>query len=263
MKLAIIGTGKLGSALLEGMTARGVLDPSDIGLLSRNVARTQDLASRYGARLLVPEDLRAAERILICVQPRNFSEIAPWAAQEHAGYISTMAGVPTGALMRRLGTKRVVRAMPSLAATIGRSQTALTSSREAYDTGDLAFAGQLFGAVGDTYDIPEHLFDTFTGMCASGPAYAAVFAEALADGAVRMGMPRAVATELAAKMLVSSGELMQLRAHPALLKDEVCSPGGTTIAGLQALEASGVRSGIIEAVVAATRRGRELGADNE
>jgi len=113
------------------------------------------------------------------------------------------------------------------------------------------------------YDLSEHLFNAFTGMSASGPAYAAVVAEALADGGVRMGLPRALANELAAKLLVASGELLQQRAHPGLLKDEVSSPGGTTIAGLEVLESAGVRGALIGAVVAATRRGSDLGKDQE
>ncbi|EYB68337.1 pyrroline-5-carboxylate reductase [Deinococcus phoenicis] len=263
MRLAIVGVGKLGLALLEGVTARGVMSAGEIGLLDANAGRAAELAERSGARVLTPPDLRAAERILVSVQPRVFPEISEWLAQENAGYISTMAGVSTATLTRRLGTKRVVRVMPNLAATIGLSQTAITAPREAEGAGDLAFARQLFGSVGDVYDLPEHLFNAFTGMSASGPAYAAVFAEALADGGVRMGLPRALAHELAAKLLVASGELLQQRAHPGLLKDEVASPGGTTIAGLEVLEAAGVRGALMGAVVAATRRGSDLGKDQE
>ncbi|BDP41271.1 pyrroline-5-carboxylate reductase [Deinococcus aetherius] len=263
MRLAIVGVGKLGLALLEGVTSRGVLRPADIGLLDANASRAADLASRTGARLVTASDLAGAERILVSVQPRVFPEISEWLAQESAGYISTMAGVSTATLTRRLGTRRVVRVMPNLAATIGRSQTAITAPREAEDAGDLAFARSLFGSVGDAYDLPEHLFNAFTGMSASGPAYAAVVAEALADGGVRMGLPRPLAHELAAKLLVASGELLQQRAHPGLLKDEVSSPGGTTIAGLEALEVAGVRGAFMRAVVAATRRGSELGKDQE
>ncbi|WP_104990485.1 pyrroline-5-carboxylate reductase [Deinococcus sp. NW-56] len=263
MKLAIVGVGKLGLALLEGVLSRGVMAAGDIGLLDANAGRASDLASRTGAALIGASDLRFAERVLVSVQPRVFPEISEWLAQENAGYISTMAGVSTNTLSRRLGTKRVVRVMPNLAATIGRSQTAITAPREAELSGDLDFARSLFGAVGDVYDLPEHLFNAFTGMSASGPAYAALVAEALADGAVRMGLPRALAHELAAKVLVASGELLQQRAHPGLLKDEVASPGGTTIAGLEVLEAAGVRGAVMRAVVAATRRGSDLGKDQE
>ncbi|ACO46319.1 pyrroline-5-carboxylate reductase [Deinococcus deserti] len=263
MKVAIVGVGKLGLALLEGVTSRGVLQPSEIGLLDTNVPRLEEIAGRTGAQVITPDELAGAQRILISLQPRVFPEVSEWLAQENAGYISTMAGVSVATLSRRLGTKRVVRVMPNLAATIGLSQTAITGPREALEAGDLDFTHSLFGAVGDVYDIPEHLFNVFTGMSASGPAYAAVVAEALADGGVRMGLPRALANELAAKLLVASGELLQKRAHPGLLKDEVASPGGTTIAGLVELEAAGVRGGLMRAVEAATRRSIELGQDQE
>ncbi|GAA5440468.1 pyrroline-5-carboxylate reductase [Deinococcus caeni] len=263
MKLVIVGVGKLGLALLEGVVARGVMPASEIGLLDLNTARCEEIAERTGARVVTAAQLPGAERVLISLQPRVFPEAAEWLAQENTGYISTMAGVSVAALTRRLGTRRVVRVMPNLAATIGRSQTAITGPREATDAGDLAFARHLFTAVGDAYELPEHLFNSFTGMSASGPAYVAVVAEALADGGVRMGLPRPLANELAAKLLVSTGELLQLRAHPAMLKDEVASPGGTTIAGLAALESAGVRGGLIEAVVQATRRGMDLGRDQE
>ncbi|THF88153.1 pyrroline-5-carboxylate reductase [Deinococcus sp. KSM4-11] len=263
MKLAIVGVGKLGLALLEGVTARGVIPASEIGLLDANTTRAGEIAGHTGARVITRAQLGGAERILVALQPRVFPEVCEWLALENVGYISTMAGVSVATLVRRLGTQRVVRVMPNLAATIGRSQTAITGPREAQEAGDLAFALTVFGAVGDAYDLPEHLFNAFTGMSASGPAYAAVVAEALADGGVRMGLPRPLANELAAKLLVSTGELLQRRAHPAMLKDEVASPGGTTIAGLEALEAAGVRGGLIQAVVAATRRGTELGHDQE
>ncbi len=263
MKLAIVGVGKLGLALLEGLTQKGVLPPQEIGLLDLNVARAEELAERCGARVIRAGDLARAERALLCLQPRTFPGVAEGLAQPGAGYLSTMAGVSLATLSRRLGTRRVVRAMPNLAATIGRAQTALAAPREAVEHGDLDFARRLFGAVGDVYDLPEHLFNTFTGMSASGPAYAAVFAEALADGAVRMGLSRPLAQELAAKLLIASGELLLGRAHPAMLRDEVASPGGTTIAGLAELERGAMRSALIEAVVAATKRGAELGRDEE
>ncbi|MFC5847681.1 pyrroline-5-carboxylate reductase [Deinococcus petrolearius] len=263
MKLAIVGVGKLGLALLEGVTARGVLQPADIGLLDANTARVQDLAARTGARVIQESDLGSAQRVLVSLQPRVFPDVTEWLAQENTGYVSTMAGVSVNTLVRRLGTRRVVRVMPNLAATIGHSQTAITGPREAQEAGDLAFAHELFGAVGDVYDLPEHLFNAFTGMSASGPGYAAVLAEGLADGGVRMGLPRPLANELAAKLLVASGELLQRRAHPGILKDEVASPGGTTIAGLEVLETAGVRGALIRAVAAATRRGAELGKDQE
>ena len=174
------------------------------------------------------------------------------------GYIAIMAGISTSVLARRLDNRRVVRAMPNLAVAIGESSTALTALKEAREAEDLAFARALFATVGDVYEIPEHLFDAFTGMSASAPAYLAVVAEALADAGVKMGMPRALALRLAADALAATGELLKGR-HPAQVKDEVASPGGTTIHGLHALEARAVRAAFYEAVEAATQRGHELG----
>ena len=263
MKLAIVGVGKLGLSLLEGILKRGVLPPGEIGLMDANLGRAAQLCEKYGTLHLKQNTLAGSTRVLVSVQPRVFPEISEWLAQPNTGYISTMAGVSTATLTRRLGTKRVVRVMPNLAATIGKAQTAITSPKEAQDAGDFDFARSLFGAVGEVYELPEHLFNAFTGMSASGPAYLAVVAEALADGGVRMGLPRALAQELAARLLSASGELLLQRAHPGMLKDEVASPGGTTIAGLEALEQAGVRGGLIAAVVAATRRSTELGHDQE
>lgn len=258
-----MGVGKLGLALLEGVISRGVLPAEEIGLIDTNAERVNELAERTGSRPLQPQQLRQVRRVLVSLQPRVFPEVTEWLAQENTGYISTMAGVNVSALVRRLGTRRVVRVMPNLAATIGYSQTAITGPQEATDAGDLEFAHRLFGAVGDAYDLPEHLFNVFTGMSASGPGYMAMVAEALADGAVRMGMSRPLARELAAKLLVSSGYLLQQRTYPGQLKDEVASPGGTTIAGVEALEAAGMRGAFIQAVVAASRRATELGRDQE
>jgi pyrroline-5-carboxylate reductase len=184
--------------------------------------------------------------------------LAPEIAHHRLGYISIMAGISTSVLARRLDNRRVVRAMPNLAVAIGESSTALTALKEAREAEDLAFARALFATVGDVYEIPEHLFDAFTGMSASAPAYLAVVAEALADAGVKMGMPRALALRLAADALAATGELLKGR-HPAQVKDEVASPGGTTIHGLHALEARAVRAAFYEAVEAATQRGHELG----
>lgn len=262
MELAIVGIGKLGLALLKGITTQEVLSAQEIGILDPDTERANDLAHQYGVRTFEPAKLNEFKRTLICIQPHIFPDATQWLAQQNMGYISTMAGVDTHTLMRRLG-KRVIRTMPSLGATIGHSQTAMTGTSEATEAGDLDFARRLFSAVGDVYDLPENLFNAFTGMSASGPAYAAVMAEALADGGVRMGLPRALANELAAKVLVSGGHLLQQRGHPGQLKDEVSSPGGTTLAGLEVIESAGVRGTFIQAVIAATKHGNTLGKDQD
>ncbi|AEV16586.1 Pyrroline-5-carboxylate reductase [Thermus sp. CCB_US3_UF1] len=253
-----LGLGKMGRSILKGALGRGFLRPEEVGVVGRTPERTRELAQAFGIRPLAWKDLPEAERILLAVQPRDFPHLAPDAAFPGVGYISIMAGVSTAVLARRLDNRRVVRAMPNVAAAIGESSTALTALREARQAGDLEFARALFATVGDVYEIPEHLFDPFTAMSASAPAYLAVVAEALADAGVKMGMPRALALRLAAEALAATGELLKDR-HPGQLKDEVASPGGTTIHGLHALEARALRAAFYEAVEAATRRGHELG----
>jgi pyrroline-5-carboxylate reductase len=260
MRLVFVGLGKMGRSILRGVLDKGFLAPEEVGVLGRSPERTRELAQAFGIQPVRPEDLARAERVLIAVQPRDFSALAPLIAHPLTGYLSIMAGVSTGVLTRRLGTRRVVRAMPNLAAEIGESSTALFGPKEAEEAGDLGFARALFATVGDVYEIPERLFDAFTGMSASAPAYLAVVAEALADGGVRMGIPRALALKLAADALAATGELLK-RTHPGRLKDEVASPGGTTIHGLFALEARGVRAALMEAVERATLRGQALGEE--
>jgi pyrroline-5-carboxylate reductase len=259
MKLALVGVGKMGKSILEGILRSGFLDRSQIGVLD-TPERTQEVAQALEVRGLSLPELREAERVLLSVQPRDFAGLAPSITHPNTGYLSIMAGVSTLQLSQRLGTRRVVRAMPNLAATIGKSSTAITGPRDADEAGDLQFARSMFATVGDVYDLPERLFDAFTGMSASAPAYIAVVAEALADGGVKQGIPRMQALKLAADVLISTGELLRFK-HPAVLKDEVSSPGGTTIHGLAALETHSVRAALMEAVEAATRRGHELGRE--
>ncbi|GEM86827.1 pyrroline-5-carboxylate reductase [Meiothermus granaticius NBRC 107808] len=249
----------MGRSILEGILRVGVLAKEEIGVYD-TPPRTAEIAQEYGVIALRLEDLRQAERVLIGVQPKDIAALAPQITHPNTGYLSIMAGISTAVLSRGLGTRRVVRAMPNLAATIGKSSTALTGPREAEEAGDLEFARALFATVGDVYDLPERLFDAFTGMSASAPAYIAVVAEALADGGVKQGIPRAQALRLAADVLIATGELLRKK-HPGVLKDEVSSPGGTTIYGLAALEARGLRAALVEAVEAATLRGHQLGEE--
>ena len=260
MKLVFVGLGKMGRSILEGVLAAEFLSPDTIGVIERDPELTRELGALYGVVPLADGDLASAERVLVAVQPKQFPEVAERIAHPHLGYVSIMAGVSTAVLARKLGTRRVVRAMPNLAATIRKSTTALTAPREAQEAGDLDFAVHLFKTVGDAYTLPERLFDAFTGMAASAPAYLAVVAEALADGGVKMGIARSEALSFAADVLVATGELMRLK-HPAVIKDEVASPGGTTIHGLAALEEGRVRHALVQAVEAATRRGHELGEE--
>ena len=246
----------MGGAVLTGALRAGVLKPQDVGIYHPVAERRLELAERFGVSGLDDDAVHHAERMLLSVKPQYFDDVAPLVAQRNASYISLMAGVSASTIARRVGSNRIVRAMPNLGARVGLSATALAHLPQA-NAEDLKLAEDLFGAVGSVHRIPESLFDAFTGLAASGPAFAALVAEAFADGGVRVGFGRETARDLARQVLLATAKLLETQ-HPAELKDEVASAGGTAIAGVKALEQHGLRYALIEAVEAASRRAREL-----
>jgi pyrroline-5-carboxylate reductase len=175
--------------------------------------------------------------------------------------LSVAAGVPCAFIESRLPAgARVVRAMPNTPALALRGATALTAGSHATEQ-DMQWAQALFDAVGLTVVVPEGLMNAVTGLSGSGPAYVMLVIEALADGGVQAGLPRETALLLAAQTVLGTAELLaQTGEHPAVLKDRVTSPGGTTIHGLARLEAAGVRHAMMDAVLRASQRAAELGA---
>jgi len=174
--------------------------------------------------------------------------------------ISIAAGLPTRTLRAQLGRPaRLIRVMPNTPALVLEGVTAIARA-EGLETGDLETAQELFGAVGRVVVLEEDALDAVTGLSGSGPAYVAIVIESLADGGVKMGLDRATAMTLAAQTVLGSAKLiLETGTHPGQLKDMVASPGGTTIAGISALEEGGVRRTFISAVERATLRSRELG----
>jgi pyrroline-5-carboxylate reductase len=257
MKLVFVGAGKMGQSLLRGVLQSGWLEASEIGVVTKTPGHAEQLAHDWGVKALNLNDLRGVERVVLALPPREFPALALKLRHPSTGYISIMAGVTCAFLASALGTQRVVRAMPNLAATIGKSSTALTAPPEAEEAGDLEFARGLFATVGEIYPLPERLFNAFTGMSASAPAYLALIAEALADGGVYLGLSREMANHLARDALLATGELLAQNTSLAL-REKVASPGGTTIHGLAVLESSGVRGALIEAVAKAAARGEAL-----
>jgi len=174
--------------------------------------------------------------------------------------ISIAAGVPIAALERMLGAgARIVRTMPNTPSLVGMGACALAAGERA-TAEDLEVASGIFQAVGITTVVEESLLDAVTGLSGSGPAYVFLVIEALSDAGVKVGLPRYTALKLAAQTVLGSAQmLIETGAHPGHLKDQVTSPGGTAIAGLATLEAGGLRTCLINAVEAATRRAKELG----
>ncbi|UCH24739.1 MAG: pyrroline-5-carboxylate reductase [Trueperaceae bacterium] len=260
MKLAIVGAGKMGGAVLTGCLDAGILNPEDVGIYHPKPPRLEALTRKYGVSALDDDTVHHAERVLIAVKPQSFEHVAPLIAGRNTAYISLMAGVSLRNIARRLGSNRVVRAMPNLGASARLSSTALAHLPEA-TTEDLTAAEQLFDAVGTVHHIPEALFDAFTGLAGSGPAFAAIVAEALADGGVRVGFTRDTAQELAQQVLLATATLLKTKT-PAELKNEVASAGGTAIAGVRTLERHRLRFALIDAIEQATSRAVELSKED-
>lgn len=255
-RLVFVGAGKMGGAVLQGAVAAGVLEPHEIAVYHSNARRAVELSDRFGVGTVDADGMRRAEHVVLAVKPQSFARVAPQVAQRDAAFISLMAGVTAETIAERVGSRRVIRAMPNLGASLGVSATALTWLPEA-TAEDVAMARSLFGAVGSVYDVREELFDAFTGMGASGPAFAAVVAEALADGGVRVGLDRTTARDLARQVLLATARLLETK-HASELKDEVSSAGGTAIAGVRTLERHRLRFALIDAIEEATKRAGEL-----
>ena len=204
-----------------------------------------------------------ADVVVVCLKPGDVAEAldaAGAALGAEALVLSIAAGVTIAALEAAAPGRPVVRAMPNTPATIGLGAAAIAAGTHAND-GHLDLAEQLLGALGLVVRLPEHLLDAVTGLSGSGPAYVFLVAEALVEAGVLVGLPRPIATKLVNQTLLGASTLLaQGDEGPEALRAAVTSPGGTTAAGLRSLEAAGVRSAFIDAVVAATKRSTELGA---
>ena len=256
MKFALVGAGKMGGAILTGALRAEVLTPEGVGIYHPNPERRAALSEKFGVAGLDDDAIHHAEQILIAIKPQSFEQVAPLIATRNAVFISIMAGFSAEGLARRLGSRRVLRAMPNLGSRIGLSATAITSLPEASGA-DLAMASRLFAAIGTVYQIPETLFNAFTGLAGSGPAFTAAVAEAMADGGVRVGFSREMAKDLVRQVLLATAHLLE-NDGPSRIKDMVSSPGGTAIAGIKALEQHRLRYALIDAIEQATNRAEQL-----
>jgi pyrroline-5-carboxylate reductase len=261
-KIGIIGCGHMGEALLRGLHQKGMTKGVIVSELRAD--KREYIKKNYGVEAIEDNCAVAskAQVIILAVKPQELKgvlqEIAP-ALDSEALLISIAAGATLGAIASILAKEvRLIRAMPNIAALALASATAL-SPGAGVAAADLDIAREIFNAMGMTVIIPEPLMDAVTGMSGSGPAYVSLFIEALADGGVRMGLPKKEALELAIQTVLGTVRLLiEQGEHPAHLKDKVASPGGTTIAGIAALEAKGFRGAVMEAVAAATQRSKEL-----
>ena len=264
MKLGFVGSGKMASALVQGVVQSGALAPDEVIVSDVIAAAAQRLATVAGVAFAETNaDLVAmADALVLCVKPNDALD-ALRSLRTGAGeklVISIVAGLPIAALQEAAGPGvRLVRVMPNTPALVHKGAAAYALGATATGA-DAALTEKIFGAVGEVVCVKENLLDVVTGLSGSGPAYIYVVIEAMADAGVLMGLPRELAQKLAAQTVAGAAEMvLKTGRHPAALKDEVTSPGGTTIAGLEALEAAGLRSAFLRAVRAATERAREIG----
>jgi pyrroline-5-carboxylate reductase len=261
VKLGFIGAGNMGGALLKGLLAAGV-PASNLTFYDPDPELQQKLDSLGIEAALDNAEVMHADVAILAVKPQVMGqvleEIQEFTRARHL-VISIAAGITLSHLEEALPEPRFIRAMPNTPLMVHAGMTGLTPGTRATPE-DVQLALELFQAVGRAVVVDEKLMDAVTALSGSGPAFVAVFLEALADGGVKMGLSRALALEMAAQTLLGTARLCQEQnLHPALLKDRVASPGGTTIAGLHALEVGGFRGVVMDAIEAAALRARELG----
>jgi pyrroline-5-carboxylate reductase len=264
-KVGFIGAGNMGEALIRGLVNANVVAPEAIWASDVRPERLKELDSQYGIQL-APDNLeivRQADVVIMAVKPQIMAavlrEIAP-ALTKRKLMISLAAGVSTARIRALLGREvRLIRVMPNTPALVLEGVTAIAKA-EGLEPDDLDVAGEIFSAVGRVVVLEEELLDAVTGLSGSGPAYVAVVIESLADGGVKMGLDRRTAMTLATQTVLGAAKLLlETGMHPGALKDMVSSPGGTSIAGISALEEGGIRTTFIKAVERATSRSKELG----
>jgi len=263
-KLAIIGGGKMGSIIAQGIISRKIIASRYITVTDVDAARLEHLRSEL--KLQVSGDnkkaIKNADVIILAVKPQSMphtlKEIAP-VINKTKVIISIAAGITAGFIEDHLMKGvRVVRVMPNTPALVGAGAAAVSKGKFA-TAADVKLTCTIFNAVGITVVVEEKLMDAVTGLSGSGPAYCFLMIEALADAGVQMGLPRDLALQLSAQTMYGSAHLcLQSDKHPAQLRDMVTSPGGTTVAGLKVLEEGKLRAILMSAVEAATKRSKEL-----
>jgi pyrroline-5-carboxylate reductase len=262
--VGMIGAGNMAQALLHGIFESGLLPPARCLVANRsNDERLTRIARTWPVRTTRDKALVLAEGdvIILAVKPGDvpvvLDEIAPYAASRHL-VISVAAGIPIEMIERRLKAVPVIRAMPNTSTAVRASATALAAGGHA-SADHVAIARRLFESVGWVGVVPESLLDVVTAVSGSGPAYVYMLAEALANSGERAGLPRELAQALVAQTILGAGKmLIETGDGPEVLRDRVTSPGGTTMAGLEALEQGGLRAAVDAAVTKAAHRAREL-----
>lgn len=263
LRLAVVGAGKMGGTLIHGLIQSGV-SPQAIVATTAGAESRERIAAAEGIGTVEDNQtaVREADVVLLCVKPQRVDRVLGEISGElDSGklLISIAAGVSTSRLEERVGEGvPVVRAMPNTPSLVAKGMTAICGGSRANES-HLALAEEIFAAMGNTVVLDESHFDAVTGLAASGPAFVYIIIESLAEGGVKVGLPRKIATECAAQACLGAAEMvLQTGSAPALLKDDVTTPAGCTMDGILKLEEGGLRVTLIKAVVEAARRAGEL-----
>jgi len=262
MKLGFIGAGNMGSAIIKGILSKGFIEPQNLYISRKRPELSADFAQMGVQVMPCNADLvQAVDCVVLAVKPvylpHVLSEVHDYLNGKFV--ISIVAGWTYEMLQEALpDDARFVRVMPNTPLAVGEGMS-LISARYSCTDEEFAFAKQVFEAAGKIAIVEDHVFTPSNGISGCGPAFVYTFIEALADGGVRYGVPRALAYELAAQTLIGAAKMvLETGEHPGKLKDAVCSPGGTTIEGIYALERGGMRAAVIDAVGATVEKTKKL-----
>ncbi len=255
----------MAEAILTRLLASQLYQANTVLISEPQRSRREFLAQTYGVGVTDhnQDTLQATEALLLAVKPQILDKVTAQLSLDSVDnyplILSILAGIPLNRLENAFPNFPVIRVMPNTPATVGEAMTAIAAGTQVQPS-HVTLATSIFEAVGEVVEVSESLMDGVTGLSGSGPAFVALMIEALSDGGVASGLPRAIAIQLAIQTVLGTATLMkETGLHPGQLKDNVTSPGGTTIAGVAKLEEKGFRSAVIEAVKTAYRRSQELG----
>ena len=262
MKIGFIGAGNMGGAILRGLLREGKLPAHDICVTDRRLEACDTFAARGVQVMKSNTDLAAAcDCILLAVKPVYAPSVLQEVSREleNKFVISIVAGWNYNMLDSALPqSARFVRVMPNTPLAVGEGMSLISTTCKCTKE-EFAFAKNVFAAAGKIIEVEDHVFVAATSINGCGPAFVYQFIEALADGGVRYGIPRAMAYELAAQTLIGAAKMvLETGEHPGKLKDAVCSPGGTTIEGVYALEKGGMRAAVMDALAATIEKTNKL-----
>jgi pyrroline-5-carboxylate reductase len=265
-RIAILGCGKIGEALVAGLLSSGWRRPGDIIVTGRRAERLAELGERYGVTgtLSNAEAVAGAGLVVLAVKPQDFEallgEIGPLVSPAQT-VLSVAAAIPTSTIEQRLPPQvPVVRAMPNAPATVHEGIAGICAGAHADDE-HLALAEDVLAHLGGVVRVPERYMDAVTAVSGSGPAYFALLAEAMIEAGILLGLSREVSTRLVVQTMLGTAKLLRDEGiHPVELREAVTSPGGTTIRAIRELERAGVRAAFLNAIQAAMERSKELAA---